>query len=1093
MTRRLHMIFLLSVLVGLTALGQIVPQAKWVAPSNDKAVGTKQTASPLVSRTLQLPLQPKTAALPGISLSLDSHNIGLFPYVFVNFSALVDSLPIGTLTAADFTVTENDVLQPIVTFQQPVATGGTKAADIIFVFDDTGSMSGQIEGCKNNVIAFADSLATYNVDYRLGLITFKDNYTTINDGNLTADKTTFQGWISALYANGGDDGPENSFDAIDAASKYNFRPGVQKIFIVITDANAHYLNDGTSFSTHTLESIVSLVKSKSITVNVAGPQIAEWYGTGSLTEATGGRWFNTADPLTLILGDISTRLANQYVLSYRSSTPVMDGVLRHVHVIGVSGATKDTIEITYTPGVVPQIVRTPATAALSSTPEPAGGTSVTIAAWVIDHYPPYANNVKLYYKPVADSLTSGFSSVAMANTRDSLWEAVIPSEALVAPGVKYYITAADSVSSTSDPLLEPMVNPYMISVLPNRSPILIHTPIHTLTRPVSDVVINVTASDSTSYVSVVRLGYRRTGTLTYTVVDLPLISGTNSNGAYRGTIASAVAGTSGLQYYVCAVDNYGVYSYIGTSSDPIEAVIPDPGTTVSGQTILSGAAAINSIYAPVGTVLRVYAKRTGNLVDSTTVLPFMSGKNYAVSILSGDGGVHDGDTLQFLAVDATGAVIHPRYNPTPVIVTFDSAFPPAVKDVDIQFARTRMMGWQLVQGYNAVSWNVKPAADSAKSVFGDLLGGGKVQIILAYQNDGTKTPQFTYYIPELAQYNPLQMTDLRSGYFVRLKKGSSPDSLRITGIPAMSNIPIPVRNGYNFVSYLPEGTDSLPTALASLAGSYSSVLDYMNTGTGLPGSEYYNSYPASLSGMHPGKGYFINVTATLDTLVYGAMFSGHSASSIVASVYSSASQASLAQMMVAYGTEVTHKGARVAARSRLQAIGENGEVYGTAAFAADGIVSIVIAGDNPATPAKEGAVIGETIGFRLNDAMVPYKIQWTGFGDTPLLGELANITAVEKSPGVPDNFALHQNYPNPFNPSTTIMYDVPQTTRVTITVYSALGEEVSVLVNNEMPAGRYSIVWNGRIQNRSTASSGIYFVRMTAGQFTAAHKMLLLK
>jgi hypothetical protein len=90
---------------------------------------------------------------------------------------------------------------------------------------------------------------------------------------------------------------------------------------------------------------------------------------------------------------------------------------------------------------------------------------------------------------------------------------------------------------------------------------------------------------------------------------------------------------------------------------------------------------------------------------------------------------------------------------------------------------------------------------------------------------------------------------------------------------------------------------------------------------------------------------------------------------------------------------------------------------------------------------------------------------------------------------IPTAYALHQSYPNPFNPSTIIRFDIPEPSIVTLKVYNVLGQEVAVLVNGEFrEAGQYDVRMDG-----SKLSSGVYFYRLTAGEFSEMKKMLLLK
>ena len=89
---------------------------------------------------------------------------------------------------------------------------------------------------------------------------------------------------------------------------------------------------------------------------------------------------------------------------------------------------------------------------------------------------------------------------------------------------------------------------------------------------------------------------------------------------------------------------------------------------------------------------------------------------------------------------------------------------------------------------------------------------------------------------------------------------------------------------------------------------------------------------------------------------------------------------------------------------------------------------------------------------------------------------------------IPEEFALHNNYPNPFNPITTIRYDLPQESDVTLTIYDITGRMVKTLVNNPQQAGMKNVVWNA-----TDVTSGIYIYRIQAGDFTQTRKMILLK
>jgi glucose/arabinose dehydrogenase len=90
--------------------------------------------------------------------------------------------------------------------------------------------------------------------------------------------------------------------------------------------------------------------------------------------------------------------------------------------------------------------------------------------------------------------------------------------------------------------------------------------------------------------------------------------------------------------------------------------------------------------------------------------------------------------------------------------------------------------------------------------------------------------------------------------------------------------------------------------------------------------------------------------------------------------------------------------------------------------------------------------------------------------------------------GMPDKFILDQNYPNPFNPTTRISFYVPQNSFVTLKIYDLLGTEISTLVNEDRVAGYHKIEFDA-----TQLSSGIYFYKLSAGNFSDMKKMTILK
>ena len=94
-------------------------------------------------------------------------------------------------------------------------------------------------------------------------------------------------------------------------------------------------------------------------------------------------------------------------------------------------------------------------------------------------------------------------------------------------------------------------------------------------------------------------------------------------------------------------------------------------------------------------------------------------------------------------------------------------------------------------------------------------------------------------------------------------------------------------------------------------------------------------------------------------------------------------------------------------------------------------------------------------------------------------------TSVETEPRT---YALKQNYPNPFNPFTTIDYSVPKRSFISLSVFNAIGQEVAILIQEEMEPGVYKITFNA-----ANLPSGIYFYKLQSADFVETRKMVLLR
>jgi len=111
-------------------------------------------------------------------------------------------------------------------------------------------------------------------------------------------------------------------------------------------------------------------------------------------------------------------------------------------------------------------------------------------------------------------------------------------------------------------------------------------------------------------------------------------------------------------------------------------------------------------------------------------------------------------------------------------------------------------------------------------------------------------------------------------------------------------------------------------------------------------------------------------------------------------------------------------------------------------------------------------------------------------GTTRVYKKVVSTGIVDQRGGseAPEAYELMQSYPNPFNPSTTIRYAVPIRSHVTLTVFNTLGQAVAGLVNGDIDAGYHEVKFNA-----VNLASGVYYYRLTAGDFVQTRKFSLVK
>jgi len=497
-------------------------------------------------------------AQTGLKVTIQQIDANNFPFIFTTVTVTENGQGVSDLQKTNFQAFEDNVLQTdYFDVIPPASGGGVRLVDFIFIIDNSGSMGGEINAVKNNVNAFAQSMANQGIDFRLGAVKFGQTSGSgepviFNNGNMTSDLNTFQSWISQMSASGGIEPGLRAI--IQSATAFNFRPGSQRHFLLITDEDS----DGGS-----LAEAINVCQANNIVVHAAvDPNFGNSYyhyvkpGT-SISGATGGLVFPVQGPYDDILDKLGQTIANTYIVRYKTNNlTIVPGAKRAVRIETNYNAQQDSDTGYYIPGAGPAITLTTETISLMLNPQ-TEGTSLRISAVILDDVAPFVFIALAYYRPVTSSDNS-FKSIIMNRVSGDLFEAFIPGYEVNSPGLLFYITATDGQLTATNPPVEPAENAYNIAVLPNVAPHIIHTPV-TSALAGTDIAISAKVIDNTNDVAQVFLFYRRTGTLLYETAVMAPVSGNE----YKGTIPKSFVTADGVDYFIRAFDDLGIASFDG--------------------------------------------------------------------------------------------------------------------------------------------------------------------------------------------------------------------------------------------------------------------------------------------------------------------------------------------------------------------------------------------------------------------------------------------------------------------------------------------------------------------------------------------------
>jgi len=383
----------------------------------------------------------------------------------------------------------------------------------------------------------------------------------------------------------------------------------------------------------------------------------------------------------------------------------------------------------------------------------------------------------------------------------------------------------------------------------------------------------------------------------------------------------------------------------------------------------------------------------------------------------------------------------------------------------------------LIAGFNWISFNVVPEDASLSGILESI---GDNALFIASQSDGTST----YYGGDYGWYGTLAMLEPTQMYKLEM---AEPATLTITGVPVnVASSPISLIAGWNWIGYLPQNPGALDVALESVADN---SLFIASQSDGI--SNNYGDYGwyGTLTTLEPGKGYLLEMD-TPGELIYpefdGRMARALNKQEVVLpdAIYNWDFNYGDYEFI---GTITASIENREDSDGDLVGVFVDGECRGIAErmyFPFDDRYFYIIqvySNDD-----------GEKMTFKYYDSISDEVVEYSEaieFTDNMVVGDGFNTYGLSRTNSpAPEEYILSDAYPNPFNPITTLNFTLPIESEVSLKIYNLQSREVFTLINGNIEAGYHSVVWDA-----NPYASGVYFVKMIAGDYISTQKLMLVK
>ena len=372
---------------------------------------------------------------------------------------------------------------------------------------------------------------------------------------------------------------------------------------------------------------------------------------------------------------------------------------------------------------------------------------------------------------------------------------------------------------------------------------------------------------------------------------------------------------------------------------------------------------------------------------------------------------------------------------------------------------------QLSSGWNWFSINVDDEDMSLDSVLSSI---GESATVIKNQ-----TGFATYY--EGFGWYGLDAIDVKSMYMISMLSSAE---LNYTGNPIdFVNTPITLSSGWNWIGYLPQVSNNLNDALDSIGENADVIKCQTEFATYYDGFGWYG-----MDSMNPGDGYMISMNSDAE-LIYGIPEGILARNDDLITNYHWLVNPNQFEHNMTITANVVINEIQISEVDQL-GVFVNSECRGVAIptyfpLTDSYTINLMTYGDD-----------GDELRFRVYQQETNKEIELLNNITFEINGIVGNDIdpILLKAKQIPEEFGLSQNFPNPFNPSTTINYQLQVPCSVLIDVYDINGKLVATLINGQIEAGYHSVTWNAE-----HFASGVYIVRLKAGDFMSTQKILLMK